>query len=97
MYYPCPILGGGIIVMDIANTLKVDGYIQANSKNLNGDRNGGSGGSGGSILIHAGNFTGQLTSLPIFKYISLHILLIGSNCVQLLVGGHTFWSNPFCP
>ena len=42
----------------MVDTLKVDGYIWANSRDLVGDRSGGSGGSGGSILIRTGNFTG---------------------------------------
>ena len=50
--------GGGILDIEVIDTLKVDGYILANSRDLVGDRIGGSGGSGGSILIRTGNFTG---------------------------------------
>ena len=50
--------GGGILDIEVVDTLKVDGYIWANSRDLVGDRSGGSGGSGGSILIRTGNFTG---------------------------------------
>ncbi len=42
----------------VSGGLTVDGYIQANSLDVNGARDGGSGGSGGSIRIQAGNFTG---------------------------------------
>ncbi|KAK2190041.1 hypothetical protein NP493_91g04042, partial [Ridgeia piscesae] len=52
---------GGILDIEVVDTLKVDGYIWANSRDLVGDRSGGSGGSGGSILIRTGNFTGSHT------------------------------------
>ena len=51
--------GGGILDVRVSGTLLLDGYMLANSGDLVGNRKGGSGGSGGSILIHAGNFTGQ--------------------------------------
>ena len=55
-------IGGGILRLDVANLLVVDGYIRANSLDLAGYRAGVSGGSGGSIYIRAGNFTGMLIS-----------------------------------
>ena len=55
-------IGGGILRLDVLNLLVVDGYIRANSLDLAGDRAGGSGGSGGSIYIRAGNFTGLSNS-----------------------------------
>ena len=45
--------------ISVAGTLKVDGYIQANSRDISGNRPGASGGSGGSIYIVTGNFTGR--------------------------------------
>ena len=45
--------------MEIAGTLAVDGYIKANSYDTTSTiYNGASGGSGGSIYIQTGNFTG---------------------------------------
>jgi len=65
--------------MDVTKTLKVDGYIQANSLDLNGARNGGSGGSGGSILIDTGNFTGKFIG---FSEVHFFPSLLNSNYVQ---------------
>ena len=50
--------GGEILDIEVIDTLKVDGYILANSCDLVEDRSGGSGSNGGSILIRTGNFTG---------------------------------------
>ena len=45
--------------MEISGTLAVDGYIKANSYDTTSTiYNGASGGSGGSIYIQTGNFTG---------------------------------------
>ncbi|KAL4226615.1 hypothetical protein ACF0H5_014598 [Mactra antiquata] len=53
--------GGGVLHMEIAHTLAVDGYIKANSENTISSMSGASGGSGGSILIQTHNFTGSHT------------------------------------
>ena len=46
--------------MEISGTLSVDGYIKSNSYDTTSTiYNGASGGSGGSILINTGNFTGN--------------------------------------
>ena len=53
------ILGGGVILMEVAHTLTVDGYIKANSENTKSLLpDGASGGSGGSVQIWTHNFTG---------------------------------------
>ena len=45
--------------MEISRLLSVDGYIKANSYDTTSTvYNGASGGSGGSIIINTGNFTG---------------------------------------
>ena len=46
--------------MEISRLLSVDGYIKANSYDTTSTvYNGASGGSGGSIIINTGNFTGN--------------------------------------
>ena len=46
--------------MNVAHTLTVDGYIQANSKMVDSAASSlSSGGSGGSIIIHTVNITGE--------------------------------------
>ena len=52
-------IGGGILRLDVLHLLVVDGYIRANSLDLTSDRAISSGGSGGSIYIRTGNFTGR--------------------------------------
>ena len=54
-------VGGGILEMNILHTLTVDGYIKANSENVQGVSNwySASGGSGGSIHIVTVNYTGM--------------------------------------
>lgn len=54
-------VGGGILEMNILHTLTVDGYIKANSENVQGVSNwySASGGSGGSIHIITVNYTGM--------------------------------------
>ena len=50
--------------MDVSHTLTVDGYIQANSRDVRNTQNSlASGGSGGSIIIRAVNITGRVTLL----------------------------------
>ena len=55
----CGGIGGGIFRLEVKHLLVVDGYIHANSLDLAGNRAGCSGGSGGSIYIRTGNFTGM--------------------------------------
>ena len=63
LYRPSP-AGGGHLVMDVSHTLTVDGYIQANSRDVRNTQNSlASGGSGGSIIIRAVNITGRVTLL----------------------------------
>jgi hypothetical protein len=72
------ISGGGIIHMEIAHTLAVDGYIKANSENtISASTNGASGGSGGSILIQTFNFTGMLLVIKYYKNLTLAAVLTG--------------------
>ncbi|CAH1775844.1 unnamed protein product, partial [Owenia fusiformis] len=54
--------GGGILEIDVTGTLTVDGYISSNSNDIGSSVNdGSSGGSGGSIFINTGNFSGSHT------------------------------------
>lgn len=54
-------VGGGVLELNIDHTLTVDGYIKANSENVQGVTSwySASGGSGGSIHITTVNYTGQ--------------------------------------
>ena len=55
--------------MEISRLLSVDGYIKANSYDTRSTvYNGASGGSGGSIIINTGNFTGNAHSLITERY-----------------------------
>lgn len=62
-------VGGGVLELNIDHTLTVDGYIKANSENVQGVTSwySASGGSGGSIHITTVNYTGQ-GSLNISDY-----------------------------
>ena len=57
--------GGGKIEIEVAGGLEVSGYIQANSLDVEdltaGQYQYSGGGTGGSIMIHTGNFTGGET------------------------------------
>ncbi|WAR26294.1 hypothetical protein MAR_011998 [Mya arenaria] len=53
--------GGGVLHMEVAHTLAVDGYIKANSYDTGSNTGGASGGSAGSIYIQTHNFTGSHT------------------------------------
>ena len=58
------VVGGGILDIDVTDTLTVDGFIQANSLDVaSSGEDRGTGGSGGSIYIRTGNFTGTSSSL----------------------------------
>ena len=50
--------GGGLIYMDIGDNLYVDGTLDCNGQDANGGANAG-GGSGGSIWIKCGRFSGH--------------------------------------
>ena len=55
--------GGGKIEMHVAGTLEVSGFVQANSEDVQDLTSGqyaySGGGSGGSIYVMTGNFTGE--------------------------------------
>lgn len=57
--------GGGKIEMNVNGKLEVSGFLQANSDDVTGLLSGqepySGGGSGGSIYIQTGNFTGDVT------------------------------------
>ena len=79
LYRPSP-AGGGHLVMDVSHTLTVDGYIQANSRDVRNTQNSlASGGSGGSIIIRAVNITGRVCCYG-YAQITLFISQEGSHC-----------------
>ena len=55
--------------MEISGILTVDGYIKANSYDTTSTvYNGASGGSGGSIEINTGNFSGEFLAFIPFEF-----------------------------
>ena len=54
-------LGGGVLKILVADILRVDGIITADSKDmaLSGESSASSGGSGGSVWIETGAFIGK--------------------------------------
>ena len=50
--------GGGVIALNVAGTLQVDGLITARGNDQTGYSGNAGGGAGGSILLTAGNFSG---------------------------------------
>ena len=65
VFVPFLMPGGGILEIEMEDILQVDGFIKANSLDIGvtSDLAGASGGSGGSILIHTGAFTGENHSI----------------------------------
>ena len=80
--------------MEVSGTLLVDGYIKANSYDTTSTiYNGASGGSGGSIFIHAGNFTGK------FCYDLLQCVMLPHQLLQLvqMEKVEAVYTKPFPP
>jgi len=85
MMFVC-VSGGGVLHMEVAHTLAVDGYIKANSYNTNSHANAASGGSAGSLYIQTHNFTGIQNLFYLGKQVKSYVIRQKSQDSQHSIG-----------